>query len=296
MILVMYSQMRDPPTIASSRWDGIHDAVYTEAIAPMIDDLLTARQLQDFLKVDRTTIYHMLQEGRLPGFKVGGQWRFSRADIDTWLTDRQCAHLSVPAAGAPGAAELVQPGVTPLAADALPLHCIQPIQNVFAEALDVAAVTTTLDGDPITSFSNLGPFCSLIQSSEEGRRRCRSSWQELGRSANPQPSLSLCHAGLHYARGRVEVGNEYLAMVSAGQFRLEGQELDIRSIRRLAAACGLAPSGLQIAASHVTSLSQAHSDKVLRLLQVVAATFSQIGQERLALLHRLRRISEMSTL
>jgi hypothetical protein len=94
----------------------------------------------------------------------------------------------------------------------------------------------------------------------------------------------------------VEVGNEFLAMVFAGQFRLEGQELDIRSIRELAADCRLTPSGLQIAAANLPSLSQPQCDKVLRLLQVVAATFSQIGQERLALMQRLRRISEMSTL
>jgi excisionase family DNA binding protein len=269
----------------------------TEAIAPMLDDLLTARQMQDLLKVDRTTIYHMLREGKLPGFKVGGQWRFSRADIDTWLTDKQqCAHVSTPAANALGADELIQPGVTPAAADALPLHCIQPIQDLFAEALDVAAVTTTLDGDPITSFSNLGPFCSLIQASEEGRRRCRCSWQELGRLGNPQPSLTQCHAGLHYAGGRVQLGGEFPAMVFAGQFRVEGQELDIRSVRKLAAACGLAPSGLQVAAANVPLLSQAQSDKVLRLLQVVATSFSRIGQERLALVQRLRRISEMSSL
>lgn len=256
----------------------------------MIDDLLTARQLQELLRVDRTTIYHMLQDGRLPGFKVGGQWRFARADIDSWLTEQQCAHPSGPAG-----AELTQPGVATLPADALPLHCIQPIQNVFAEALGVAAVTTSLDGDPITEFSNLGPFCKLIQSSEEGRHRCRASWQELGRSSNIQPTLSRCHAGLHYARGCVEVGDEFLAMVFAGQFRLEGQDLEMRSLRELALACGVPPFALQAAAADVPPLSQTQADKVLRLLQVVAVTFSQIGQERLALLQRLRRIAEMSS-
>lgn len=262
----------------------------------MIDDLLTARQLQDLLQVDRTTIYHMLQEGRLPGFKVGGQWRFARADIDAWLTEQQYAHPNVTTADSRGANEVSLPGAARLSADALPLHCIQPIQNVFAEALGVAAVTTTLDSEPLTSFSNLGPFCSLIQSTEEGRRRCRASWQDLGRQVNRQPSLSRCHAGLHYARGRVEVGDEFLAMVFAGQFRLEGEEMEPEHIRQLAQACGLAPSALQAAAATLPALSQAQADKALRLLQEVAETFSQIGQERLALMQRLRRISEMSTI
>jgi excisionase family DNA binding protein len=284
----------DPSVVKSIGWDWILDTDFAESNAPMMDDLLTARQLQDLLKVDRTTIYHMLRAGRLPGFKVGGQWRFSRADIETWLTAKQFAHLGVPAANA--AAETVPFDFAPSAADALPLHCIQPIQNLFAEALDVAAVTTTLEGDPITSFSNLGPFCSLIQASEEGRRRCRASWQELGRSGNTQPLLTRCHAGLHYAGGRVQLGDEFMAVVFAGQFRVEDQELDVRSVRKLAAACGLAPSGLLVAAGNVPVLSQSQSDRVLRLLQVVAATFSQIGQERQILTQRLRRISEMSSL
>ena len=54
-----------------------------------IDALLTTRQLQDLLQVDRITIYRMLSDGRLQGFKVGGQWRFSRHAIERWLQEQQ---------------------------------------------------------------------------------------------------------------------------------------------------------------------------------------------------------------
>ena len=54
-----------------------------------IDSLLTARQLQDLLQVDRITIYRMLKDGRLEGFKVGGQWRFSRQTVQRWLNQQQ---------------------------------------------------------------------------------------------------------------------------------------------------------------------------------------------------------------
>lgn len=52
-----------------------------------MDDLLTTRQLQELLQVDRITIYRMLNDGRLQGFKVGGQWRFSRQAVELWLRD-----------------------------------------------------------------------------------------------------------------------------------------------------------------------------------------------------------------
>ena len=58
-----------------------------------MDALLTVRHLQDLLQVDRITIYRMLDDGRLRGFKVGGQWRFSRQAIEGWLHERILAEL-----------------------------------------------------------------------------------------------------------------------------------------------------------------------------------------------------------
>ncbi len=48
-------------------------------------DLLTTKELQAILHVDRTTIYRMAESGRLPAVKVGDQWRFPRQQIDGWL-------------------------------------------------------------------------------------------------------------------------------------------------------------------------------------------------------------------
>ena len=45
-------------------------------------DLLTTNQVQTLLKVDRTTIYRMVEQGRLPAIRVGKQWRFSRPEIE----------------------------------------------------------------------------------------------------------------------------------------------------------------------------------------------------------------------
>ena len=30
----------------------------------------------------------MAQDGDLPGFKVRGQWRFRRSDIDAWISEQ----------------------------------------------------------------------------------------------------------------------------------------------------------------------------------------------------------------
>ena len=48
-------------------------------------EILTIKQVADFLKVTERTIYRLAAAKQIPAFKVGGTWRFSRADIDSWI-------------------------------------------------------------------------------------------------------------------------------------------------------------------------------------------------------------------
>ena len=51
----------------------------------MSDEILTLPEVAELLKVAEKTVYTMAQKGELPAFKVGGQWRFRRADLDAWI-------------------------------------------------------------------------------------------------------------------------------------------------------------------------------------------------------------------
>lgn len=54
----------------------------------MSDEILTLPEVAQLLKVAEKTVYTMAQKGGLPAFKVGGQWRFRRADLDNWIDAR----------------------------------------------------------------------------------------------------------------------------------------------------------------------------------------------------------------
>jgi len=47
--------------------------------------ILTIKQVAEYLKVTERTIYRLAAAKQIPAFKVGGTWRFSRADIDAWI-------------------------------------------------------------------------------------------------------------------------------------------------------------------------------------------------------------------
>ena len=59
----------------------------------MPDEILTLPEVALLLKVAEKTVYTMAQKTQLPAFKVGGQWRFKRIDIDRWI-ERQKASSS----------------------------------------------------------------------------------------------------------------------------------------------------------------------------------------------------------
>ena len=45
---------------------------------------MNVQELARYLRVHYTTIYRLLREGQLPGFKVGHNWRFNIKHIDEW--------------------------------------------------------------------------------------------------------------------------------------------------------------------------------------------------------------------
>ena len=47
--------------------------------------LMTVREVADYLRVTKKTIYRLLLRGKIPATKVGNQWRFAQGAIDKWL-------------------------------------------------------------------------------------------------------------------------------------------------------------------------------------------------------------------
>ena len=48
-------------------------------------DILTLDEVAAYLKAGKRTIYRLAASGEIPAFKLGGTWRFSRSDIESWI-------------------------------------------------------------------------------------------------------------------------------------------------------------------------------------------------------------------
>jgi len=46
-----------------------------------MEKLVTAKELSQFLKLSESTIYKLVSNGEIPGFKIGDSWRFELEEI-----------------------------------------------------------------------------------------------------------------------------------------------------------------------------------------------------------------------
>ena len=51
----------------------------------MTDEILTLKEVAEHLRLAEKTAYRLAAEGELPGFKVGGSWRFTKEYINRWI-------------------------------------------------------------------------------------------------------------------------------------------------------------------------------------------------------------------
>jgi len=49
------------------------------------DEILMLDEVAVYLKAGKNTVYRLVQQGEMPGFKLGGTWRFRRSELDRWI-------------------------------------------------------------------------------------------------------------------------------------------------------------------------------------------------------------------
>jgi PTS system nitrogen regulatory IIA component len=93
----------------------------------MGSDMMDMEQLAAYLQRDVREVGKLASRGHLPGHKVGGEWRFARAEINHWIetqlpdyTEKQLAHLESTTSSA-GDGEPLLAGLLSEASMAVPL-------------------------------------------------------------------------------------------------------------------------------------------------------------------------------
>jgi excisionase family DNA binding protein len=59
-------------------------------------DIMTVREVADYLDCHYMTIYRLVKTAGLPAFRLGGNWRFRRSEIETWIKEQSVVSENEP--------------------------------------------------------------------------------------------------------------------------------------------------------------------------------------------------------
>jgi excisionase family DNA binding protein len=246
-------------------------------------DLLTTHQVIEILKVDRITIYRMLNDGRLKGVKIGKQWRFHRSEIDQLL-------------GKPEGISSDESSEEILTE--FPSGCVEKVEDLLAGILGIGVTTVNLRGEPLNAVVNSNSYCQLMLSSVSGRQACQAAWKEPASSNDAQSAFQVCHAGLCFFRQPITVDGRRVAWVISGQFRITSSNpsKDAALVETLSERHKIPYPPLKEAMQNIPMLARKQQNQVESWTPRLAKTIQSILQERQKLTTRLQQISDLSAM
>ena len=245
-----------------------------------MNEYLSTRQVIDILKVDRITIYRMLQDGRLKGIKIGQQWRFSKSEVERLLSGSASQPTKEEANPSTG----------------FPTHCVQTIQDLFSRISGLSALMIDVDGNPLTEITHPCSFCKLLLSHPAAKKDCQETWSRLPQQAPESTTFYTCHAGLAYLVTPVYDGERRAGyFLSSQSVQSPGSHTtDQPHVRELSEKYGIAEEVLVEDARHIPILPTDQQAQVVSWSESLTQAVQSILQERTGYLSRLQQIANLS--
>jgi excisionase family DNA binding protein len=235
-------------------------------------NLLTARQVQDILKVDRITIYRMLQDGRLKGVKVGSQWRFTAQEVERLLSGER------PLEAIPTDANTI-----------FPVHCVQTIQDLLSGVSLMSALVLDVKGEPVTKWSNQAELSRLVAGTAAGMDDYHKAFQAF---ATQPDRVFSGPAGLSAVAAPIHGNGLLVGWFLVGQVFTAPTDLLLTST--LSARYGLRADVLEAAATEVAVVGRDQWHQMEGWAVKAAQAVESILSERTAFMQRLQKIANLT--
>ena len=248
--------------------------------------LLTTKQVQEIFRVDRSTIYRMAEDGRLPAVKVGRQWRFPSEHLESLLG--QSSEEGVFVAATAESSDPVSLSTI------LPGDSAQAVADLAADLFGVMAVVTDMQGQALTNVANPCGYFTAVFNGIYTADRCSEGWRRLGEEIDLEPRFLPSHLGFLCARSFIRVGSNLAGMVIVGGVAPEVWPPDDREIAAVANETGTSDHLIRDHMNEVYWIDRAHQDWIIRNLSRVSDLISHLADGHGRLIQKLETIAALA--
>jgi len=250
--------------------------------------LLTTKQVQELFQVDRSTIYRMAEDGRLPAVKVGRQWRFPSEHVESLLGQPDSS-----TSNADTTAETMAERSAVLER-ILPSDAAQAVADLAADLFGVMAVVTDMSGRALTTVSNPCGYFDAVFNSIYPADRCSEGWRRLGEEIDLEPHFVPSHLGFLCARSFIRVGTTLVGMVIVGGVAPDQWPPPASELEAVAAETATELETIEAHINEVYWIDRAHQDWIVRNLSRVSDLISHLADGHGRLVRKLESIAALA--
>lgn len=250
--------------------------------------LLTSRQVQELFQVDRSTIYRMAEDGRLPAVKVGRQWRFPSDHVESLLGSNSENTLPSPSPEAIAERSAALERV-------LPPDAAQAVADLAADLFGVMAVVTDMRGKALTTVSNPCGYFNAVFNSVYTPDRCAEGWRRLGEAIDLEPHFVPSHLGFLCARSFIRIGTTLAGMVIVGGVAPEEWPPSPAELDAVATETATPVDVINGHIQEVYWIDKAHQDWIVTNLSRVSDLISLLADGHGKLVNKLDSIAALTT-
>jgi excisionase family DNA binding protein len=245
--------------------------------------LLTTRDVQELINVDKSTIYRMAEDGRLPAVKVGRQWRFPASAVASLLGE--------------GASTLARTSSLRRSRDLRELlvpEAAQAIADLVGDLFGLMAVVTDIEGGSLTSVANPCGYFAAIETQPGAVDQCIEGWRRLGSELDLEPRFLPTHLGFQCARSFIRIGNRLAGMVIVGGITPEDGPLRPERLADIARESGISLDLLTAHATETYDLDPERRAWVLTMLPRVGDLISRLASAQGDLINHFDALAGLS--
>ncbi len=240
---------------------------------------LTSQEMQELINVDRSTVYRMAEDGRLPGVKIGRQWRFPADQVAEQFGMKPAAtEMSPPSP--PAAVSRTDIGLEQL----LVPEVAQSVADLMGDLFGVMAVITDMEGHPLTAVANPCGYYAAIANQPGAAEACLAEWRQFAGEPHVAPRFVKTHLGFLCARTFVWVDLKPVGMIVVGGVTPPSWPPAQSHLRAVADEVGVPADLLIEAVDQTWDLEVEQQRRVLRLLPQMGDLVSQLATARSQLL------------
>ncbi|MCA9892126.1 MAG: PocR ligand-binding domain-containing protein [Anaerolineae bacterium] len=265
----------------------------------MGDQLLTTKEVEHLVQLNRVTIYRLIRTEGFPALKVGGQWRFPKEEVENWIADHGRVTETHHGPQIVGLDDEHDVSLDVEPAELLRSIEIISLLEAFSFTVELSIAVFDIDGKMLVDYPGYQhPFCQFVRQIDPTHGSCFGRHHLLLDEKHTQESPVAFDdiPGLHYLQAPIWTDQVQVGYIVMGPLVMENSDPELvrHGLETLAKRYSASSDGLIKQFETVRRFSNDQVRILTTLLSQIVSNMLEVVHRRTDAVQRLNTIARLA--